>query len=171
MEDKDIQAIVEETKKEMEREIELLTPPPLTFKQERFCQNYVRNNGNGADAARRAGYSEFTAKEMSHENLTKPHIRARIKQIELEHADAAGVTKEWVMHMLKTNATMCQTGMGLPKDQPNPGGSNSALSEINKMIGGYAAEKTLNTNIEVKASEEDGEDLLEKLIKKEEKDY
>lgn len=33
---------------------------------------------NAADAARRAGYSENTAKEIGYENLTKPHIRASV---------------------------------------------------------------------------------------------
>lgn len=36
---------------------------------------------NGAAAAREAGYSEKTAKEIAHENLTKPHVLEAIKNL------------------------------------------------------------------------------------------
>lgn len=48
----------------------------LTHKQERFVQRYVVH-GNGALAAREAGYSAHTAKEVACENLTKPHVLER----------------------------------------------------------------------------------------------
>lgn len=57
----------------------------LTEKQERFIDYYIEL-GNATEAARRAGYSEKTAKETGYENLTKPHIKSeidkRLKELE-----------------------------------------------------------------------------------------
>lgn len=50
----------------------------LTPKQELFITYYVRC-WNAAEAARLAGYSAETAKEIGYENLTKPHIRDAIE--------------------------------------------------------------------------------------------
>jgi phage terminase small subunit len=51
----------------------------LTLKQQKFVAYY---SGNGADAARKAGYSgdENVLKSIAFENLTKPYIRAAIKK-------------------------------------------------------------------------------------------
>lgn len=54
-----------------------VTDDEFTDKQRAFVRHYVACL-NGAEAARRAGYSPTTAREMAHENLTKPHIRAAI---------------------------------------------------------------------------------------------
>ena len=57
---------------------------PLNARQERFCRAYVANRGKGAEAAREAGYSERTAREMAYENLTKPHVLARVRELQEE---------------------------------------------------------------------------------------
>jgi phage terminase small subunit len=49
----------------------------LSNKQKVFCAEYVKC-WSAAEAARRAGYSEKTAREIGYENLTKPHIKAEI---------------------------------------------------------------------------------------------
>lgn len=51
----------------------------LTRKQIIFCETFIET-GNAAEAARKAGYSAKTAKEMGAENLTKPAIQAYIKE-------------------------------------------------------------------------------------------
>lgn len=50
----------------------------LTFKQEQFIYYYLQD-GNGAQAAIKAGYSERTARSIASENLTKPYIRSIIE--------------------------------------------------------------------------------------------
>jgi Terminase small subunit len=45
----------------------------LSLKQKRFVEGYAAS-GNGAEAAREAGYSAKTAYAISSENLRKPHI-------------------------------------------------------------------------------------------------
>ena len=49
----------------------------LTDKQKRFVEQYCIHF-NGARAAREAGYSEESAKEIASENLTKPNIKNAI---------------------------------------------------------------------------------------------
>ena len=49
----------------------------LTERQRRFVEEYMAC-GNGAEAARRAGYSEGIAKVQASENLTKPNVKAEI---------------------------------------------------------------------------------------------
>lgn len=52
----------------------------LTKKQQAFCDYYIESL-NATEAAKRAGYSNKTAKEMGSENLTKPHLREYIDRI------------------------------------------------------------------------------------------
>lgn len=49
----------------------------LTAKQQKFCDKYVEC-GNATEAARFAGYSEKTAKDIGAENLSKPNLKAYI---------------------------------------------------------------------------------------------
>ena len=53
----------------------------FTPKQFRFVCVYATNGGNGAQAAIAAGYSPRAAKEIAHENLTKPHIQRALAAI------------------------------------------------------------------------------------------
>ncbi len=53
----------------------------LTPKQLKFVCVYAMNGGNGAQAAIAAGYSPKAAKEIAHENLTKPHIQRALAAI------------------------------------------------------------------------------------------
>lgn len=45
----------------------------LTLKQQKFCDYYIET-GNATEAAKRAGYSEKTARVIGQENLLKPAI-------------------------------------------------------------------------------------------------
>lgn len=56
--------------------------PKLTMKQELFVAEYVRNGGNGAQAAKDAGYkcsSEDAYKVVASNNLTKVYLREAIE--------------------------------------------------------------------------------------------
>jgi len=52
----------------------------LTQKQETFCLKYFEL-GNATEAAKLAGYSPKTAYSIGNENLKKPEIQARIKEL------------------------------------------------------------------------------------------
>lgn len=78
----------------------------LTDKQEAFCIEYVANNGNATEAARRAGYNDNggdSIRSMGYENLTKPHIIARIQQIRDESGIDSAITLEWLLSYAKSN--------------------------------------------------------------------
>ena len=49
----------------------------LTLKQELFVARYIES-GNGAKAAREAGYKADNAKQQATENLTKPYLQQAI---------------------------------------------------------------------------------------------
>ncbi len=52
----------------------------LSLKQKKFCEEYIIS-GNATEAAKKAGYSEKTARSQGAENLTKPYIQKYIKEL------------------------------------------------------------------------------------------
>ena len=69
----------------------------LNDKQERFCYEYCLDL-NGTQAAIRAGYSQKTAGVIATENLRKPNIQARIKEMQDNLAETAGVSRLRVLN-------------------------------------------------------------------------
>jgi phage terminase small subunit len=69
----------------------------LTEKQKIFCQEYILD-WNGSRAARVAGYSEKTAKEIASENLTKPNIKSYIEEIQKDIEKVAGISRLMVLN-------------------------------------------------------------------------
>lgn len=59
----------------------------LTPKQQKFADEYIIS-GNASEAARKAGYSEKTARFIGAENLTKPNIRTYVNK-KLEKLEAS----------------------------------------------------------------------------------
>lgn len=76
----------------------------LTERQRRFV-DYYADHGNGARAAREAGHSEKSAKEIACENLTKPHIQDAIKQRRKELLEEAEVRPDAVLRMIASIAS------------------------------------------------------------------
>lgn len=68
----------------------------ITPQQELFCQEYIVDY-NGTKAARRAGYSEKTAKTQASRLLTNDDILARIRTIQIERLKKLAVTQESVI--------------------------------------------------------------------------
>ena len=58
----------------------------LTLKQKAFCEEYIKNGGNGTKAARDAGYkgNNKTLDAMARENLAKPCIINYIEELKVE---------------------------------------------------------------------------------------
>ena len=54
----------------------------LSTRQEAFCRHYA-TSGNAADAARRAGYSERSARQTGCALLERPWIVQRLRRIRL----------------------------------------------------------------------------------------
>ncbi len=64
----------------------------LTDKERIFCHQYIID-WNGARAAREAGYSEKTAKDIAYQNSTKLYIQQYIDYIKLDIEKETGITK------------------------------------------------------------------------------
>lgn len=69
---------------------------PLSNRQEKFCQEYIEH-GNGIQAAINAGYSEQSAAMIASENLRKPNIAKRIKELRDKAAKPRIATSSEVM--------------------------------------------------------------------------
>lgn len=59
----------------------------LTPKQRMFADEYIANKGNATGAARKAGYSESSVRDIAKDNLTKPHIRDYIESMTRDALD------------------------------------------------------------------------------------
>lgn len=74
----------------------------LTVKEEKFCQEYIKDF-NASGAARRAKYSVKTAKEIGYENLTKLHIKNRIAELLEAEEMGEGEIKKRFSDIAKTD--------------------------------------------------------------------
>lgn len=104
----------------------------LTPRQELFISEYLID-GNGARAARSAGYSENSARQIATENLSKPYIQAAIAAKQQETAVKLELRKEHVILAL-LEAT------NIARSQLQPAGMISAWREIGKLMGFYSPE-------------------------------
>lgn len=73
---------------------------PLTPKQQRFVQEYLKDQ-NGTQAAIRTGYSEKTAKQQGSRLLTDPRILAAVRAGQQKVAKKAEVTVDSLMAELE----------------------------------------------------------------------
>ena len=105
----------------------------LTDKQKQFCKEYV-TDWNATRAAKAAGYSEKTAKEIGCENLTKPNINAYIEHIQKDLLKLCGVSVLGNVNKLKEILESEQTDKASDKIK--------ALEVINKMLGLNAPDKS-----------------------------
>ncbi len=76
----------------------------LTSKQKRFVEEYCGNGFNATKAAKAAGYSEKTAKQMGTENLAKPIIQESIQAFMNKASKRALVTTEDIVRGLLKEA-------------------------------------------------------------------
>ncbi len=71
----------------------------MTPKQLCFVEEYLKDL-NATAAAKRAGYSKKTAKDIGHENLGKPKIAAAIAKAQAERSKRTGIDADWVLERL-----------------------------------------------------------------------
>lgn len=107
----------------------------LTPKQERFCLYFI-NSDNATQAAIDAGYSVKTAQSIASENLTKPVIRERIKELR-EATTSVRVMpvqerKERLSEIARARLTDYVTDQGIKIDKDSP--NTAALSGIKTKI-------------------------------------
>jgi phage terminase small subunit len=74
----------------------------LTVKEEKFCQEFIKDF-NGSAAARRARYSVNTCAEIAYEYLRKPHIKNRIAELLEAEEMQEGEIKKRISDIAKTD--------------------------------------------------------------------
>jgi len=76
----------------------------LTARQDAFAREYLADL-NASAAARRAGFSKKTAGRQAIALLTKPHVLARIQQLQAERNGRVQVDADWVLRRLVEELT------------------------------------------------------------------
>ena len=104
----------------------------ITFRQERFAEEYVLC-GNATEAARRAGYSKKTARQIAAENLTKPVVLEAIRALQAENSTQFEIAKEDVIRGILSAINMA-------REQKNPGAMISGCVQLAKLMGFYDPE-------------------------------
>lgn len=103
----------------------------LTLKQRLFCEEYLKHRGNGAKAAKAAGYAvkrDNTLKSIASENLTKPDILAYIKFLLKEAGLSDAAVDQEMLWVIRQNANLHAKMRG--------------IAEYNKIRGRYAPDKS-----------------------------
>jgi phage terminase small subunit len=76
----------------------------LTEKQKAFCDYYIQTL-NATESAKKAGYSEKTARKIGHENLTKPdiqnYISERLAELESKRVADAKEVLEYLTSVMR----------------------------------------------------------------------
>ena len=128
----------------------------LTKRQELFVTQYLANGGNGAAAARDAGYSEHTARQIATENLAKPYMASAIDAKRNEIMRDTESKVDWLIERLTAEATDIDNGESTRV---------RALEILGKVYGAYAPEKQEITQYSgtflADLDLEDGEEPLE----------
>jgi len=107
----------------------------LTDKQRRFVELYCGEcKFNATQAAKGAGYSEHTAKDIGGENLSKPTIQEAISETMAGASKKSEVTVEYLVERLKLEA-----------EREDEGASHSArisaISKLTDFTGGFDKNK------------------------------
>lgn len=113
----------------------------LSSVQERFCREYCID-GNGAQAAIRAGYKPASAKVQASVLLARPKIKARVAELQSEIAKKLNITTEFLTRELLTNHN-------LARETKKLNDSNRALELVAKMHGKLTEKIDLNEKIEI----------------------
>jgi hypothetical protein len=109
----------------------------LTAKQRSFVLEYMKSH-SGVSAARAAGYqgNDQTLRAIAHENLTKPHIRKVVEELEAPALEKAGVATERVLEQLAAIAFAPWRRGEAPKEQLVPVSAKiKALSCLGDYLG------------------------------------
>ena len=99
----------------------------LTPRRQRFADEYVLC-GSGAEAARRAGYSEKTARAIAAELLTKPDVLSAIQALKAQNAAAFDVTRQDVIGGVLEAIAMARLA-------GDPGAMLTGLRDLSRMMG------------------------------------
>jgi len=73
-----------------------------------FCQEYIKHpENNGAEAARKAGYSSKTARTQASKLLTRLDVQEYLAKFLQKQEERVEIDADWVLSKLKTIAERC----------------------------------------------------------------
>lgn len=101
-----------------------LAPRELTLKQALFCLEYIANNGNGTEAAKKAGYAESSAHTTATDLLQSPAIQARLRSIQKNRMAKLEADPDWIIKELK-----------LTVKQARKAGDNAGVNRALELLG------------------------------------
>ncbi len=115
----------------------------LNGRQQAFAREYVLTGRNGAEAARRAGYSERTAKQIGSRLLTNVNVQREIETVRARYAEEVGLDRPYVLGTLKQLIERGLQAEPVLDREGNPTGEytfagavvNKALETLIKMLG------------------------------------
>lgn len=110
----------------------------ITEKQKKFCETYVSNNFNGAQAAIAAGYSKNSSRSMGSQLLTKLNVQKYIEKLKEKTAKQLNITRESQVQELNELKQMA-------KELAEVNNAIRAIEVQNKMLGLNEPE-TVNIN-------------------------
>ena len=128
----------------------------LTPKQALFCKEYLVDL-NATQAAKRAGYSEDTAKQIGSENLSKPAIAERIQRGMDARAIAVGIDAEMVL------AELCKLAIYNMQDFIDE--DTDGLRAISGLDRDHAAAITEITTRKIAGKDGDDDTVIETKVK------
>ena len=103
------------------KKLSSLTDRPLTDRQRLFVAEYLRDL-NASQAARRAGYSKRTAKQMGTENLSKPAIAAAIQTAFIKRLERTQIDADYVLRQAVKLHERCMQAEPVLDKTGNPTG-------------------------------------------------
>lgn len=109
---------------------------PLTPKQERFVDEYLKDL-NATAAAGRAGYKD---PNKGRQLVTYSNIAAKIKERQAARAERVEITQDWVVKNLKT---VVESGMAQKGKAPFLRAATQALDLLGKHLGMYTEKHEL----------------------------
>ena len=99
----------------------------LNDRQERFCREYMQDY-NATQAAIRAGYSKKTAYSMGSENLRKPEVLARVRELQEEKCNSLVINEAMIITELAKTYYDC-------RENADSKGALKALEMLGKHVG------------------------------------
>jgi len=79
----------------------------LPPKQQIFAEEYLKDL-NGTGAAKRAGYSEKSARDIAHELMEKPEVRETIQKNMDERSKRTKIDADYVLSTIKDTVERCR---------------------------------------------------------------
>lgn len=137
----------------------------LTPKEMEFCFEYLSNGCDAKEAAKSTGHYEDRGYYLLLNPLIKKFIDKHMKKAEKE----LGANFYWKITKLKRYIDLTCPDDAQHFDETHPS-FVSAMSELNKLEGDYPAEKRQITVTDDRDINE-GNEEVQKLIKKNERDY